>query len=41
MPRTILGLGTTVKTEIFPTHHLKEILHNVHDLRHLEEDEDL
>ena len=38
---TILGLRTTVKAEVFPTHNLEEVLHDVHNLRHLEEDEDL
>jgi hypothetical protein len=37
MSGTILGLRATIEAEVFPVHHLQEILHDVHDLRHLEE----
>jgi hypothetical protein len=26
---------------VFPTHHLQEVFHDIHDLCHLKEDEDL
>lgn len=38
---TIFRLGTTIKTEVLPAHHLEEVLHDIHHLRHLEEDEHL
>ena len=38
---TFLGLRATIETEIFPAHDLEEILHDIHDLRHLEENKDL
>lgn len=39
--RTILCLGATIQTQILPTAHLQEVFHDVHDFRHLEEDENL
>ena len=39
MACTVFGLGTTVETKVSPSHHFQEILHDIHDLRHLEEDE--
>ena len=41
VPGTVLGLRATIETEVLPVHHLQEVLHDVHHLRHLEEDEDL
>ena len=38
---TILRFRSTIQTKVFPIHHLQEVLHDIHDLRHLEEDEDL
>lgn len=36
---TLLGFRTTIQPEILPTHHFQEVFHNVHDLRHLEENQ--
>ena len=41
MPCTVFCLRTTIETEVLPAHHLEEVLHDVHNLGHLEEDEDL
>ena len=37
---TFLRFRTTIQPEILPTHHFQKIFHDVHDLRHLEEDQD-
>ena len=38
---SLFGLGTTIESEVLPVLRLEEIFHDVHDLGHLEEDEDL
>ena len=37
--RTIFSLRTTIETEVLPAHHLQKVLHDIHDLCHLEENE--
>jgi hypothetical protein len=41
MGSTLVGLRSTVQTEICPAHHLQEIFHDIHNFRHLEENKDL
>ena len=41
VPSTVLGLRATIETEVLPAHHLQEVLHDVHHLGHLEENEHL
>jgi hypothetical protein len=38
---TLICLYSTIQTQILPTHHLQEVFHDIHDLCHLEEDENL
>ena len=39
--RALLRLRATIQAKVLPSHHLEEVLHDVHDFRHLEEDKDL
>jgi hypothetical protein len=41
MARALFGLCTTIQTQVLASNHLEEILHDVHDLGHLEKDENL
>jgi len=39
--RALFCLGTTVETQVFPAHHPQEVLHDIHDFCHLEENQNL